>query len=257
MHFRKVLRRHEAGEAPGTRDLAFCYLTGHGIDQTVERAAAILKSLKEDYFNGKDYLPLRPDRVQENLTFVDAMRANFRMMDTLPLPLGGGWGYDERGAIVIDLALDDGYEEGRPFSLHRLERMIVENRIFLECVLRATERLSGIEWRVVSRELLERDGKLLIKLVADVHGCPEWVWGALERDWTMTRQRTPRSKAEAHTFIRDWFLRRYTSEYWLDVTKLPKQFVEPLDPSARASRRAGGRGGQKKGRGDEKGKGKR
>ncbi|MBR0057686.1 MAG: hypothetical protein IJP66_10190, partial [Kiritimatiellae bacterium] len=186
VHFRKALRRHEAGDASGTRALAFCYLTGHGIDQSIERAVAMLKSLKEDYFNGRDYLPIRLDKVQENLTFADAIRSNFRMMDSLPLPLAGGWGYDERGAIVIDLSLDDGYEEGRPFSLHHLERMLIENRIFLESVLRATERLSGIEWRVESREQIEKGEKLLVKLQVSVRGCPEWVWGALERDWKMT-----------------------------------------------------------------------
>lgn len=226
IHFRKTLRRHEAGDTSGTRDLAFSYLTGHGIDQSVERAAAILKSLKEDYFNGEDYLPIRLDKVQENLSFVDAMRANFRMMDTLPLPLSGGWGYDEHGAIAVDLSLDDGYEEGRPFSLHALERLIIENRIFLECVMRATERLSGIEWRVVNREFFERDdGRLLVKLDVKVHGCPEWVWYALEHDWKMTRQRTPKSKADAHAFIMDWFMRCYSSVYWLDLTKVPKQFI--------------------------------
>lgn len=237
IHFRKTLRRHEAGETAGTRALAFCYLTGHGIDQSVERAVAILKTLKEDYYNGEDYLPLRLDKIQENLTFVDAIRSNFRMMDTLPLPLAGGWGYDEHGAIVIDLSLDDGYEEDRPFSLHRLERLLIENRVFLECVLRATERLSGVEWRVVSREVYDKGDKTFVKLAVDVHGCPEWVWNALERDWKMTRQRTPRSKAEAHTFIREWFLRRYTSEFWLDVTKVPKQFVEWADPRERQKRK--------------------
>lgn len=246
IHFRNIQRRHDAGDESATRGLAFCYLTGHGVEQSIERAVAMLKTLKEGYLDGRDYRPLRLDKVQENLSFVDAIRANFRMMDTLPLPLSGGWGYDERGAIEIDLALDDGYEEGRPFSLHRLERMLVENRIFLECVLRATERLSGIEWRVVEREVIERDGKTLVKLVAVVHGCPEWVWMALERDWKMTRQRTPRSKADAHTFIREWFLRRYTTEYWLDVTKLPRQFVEMADPRERE--RSGKKGRNERGK---------
>lgn len=226
VHFRKMLRSHEAGNAAGTRSLAFCYLTGHGIDQSVERAVAMLKTLKEDYYHGEDYLPIRLDKVQENLTFVDAIRANFRMMDTLPLPMGGGWGYDEHGAIIVDLALDDGYEESRPFSLHHLERLVIENRIFLEAVLRATERLSGIEWRVVSRDVIEKDGKILVHLQVSVHGCPEWVWSALEHDWKMTRQRTPKSKAEAHSFVREWFMRTYTSEYWFDVTKVPEEFLE-------------------------------
>ena len=62
VHFRKTLRRHEAGDAAGTRALAFCYLTGHGIDQSIERAVAILKTLKEDYYNGSDYLPIRLDK---------------------------------------------------------------------------------------------------------------------------------------------------------------------------------------------------
>lgn len=229
VHFRRTLRSHEAGNAAGTRSLAFCYLTGHGIDQSVERAVAMLKTLKEDYYHGEDYLPIRLDKVQENLTFVDAIRANFRMMDTLPLPLAGGWGYDERSAIVVDLALDDGYEESRPFSLHHLERLVVENRIFLEAVMRATERLSGIEWRVVSRETIEKADKVFVHLQVDVHGCPEWVWNALEHDWKMTRQRTPKSMAEAHDFVREWFMRRYHSEYWFDVTKLPGQFVEKAD----------------------------
>lgn len=226
VHFRKTLRSHEAGNAAGTRSLAFCYLTGHGIDQSVERAVAMLKTLKEDYYHREDYIPIRLDKVQENLTFVDAIRANFRMMDTLPLPLAGGWGYDERSAIIVDLSLDDGYEEERPFSLHHLERLVIENRVFLEAVMRATERLSGIEWRVISREVLEKDGKTLVHLQVHVRGCPEWVWMALQHDWKMTRQRTPRSKAEAHDFVREWFMRSYQSEYWFDVTKLPGQFVE-------------------------------
>ncbi len=226
VHFRKTLRRHEAGDASGTRALAFCYLTGHGIDQSVERAVAILKTLKEDYYKDRAFLPIRLDKVQENLTFVDAIRANFRMMDTLPLPLTGGWGYDERNAVVVDLSLDDGYEEDRPFSLHHLARMLIENRIFLECVLRATERLSGIEWRVESREVLENDNGVFVKLVVNVHGIPEWVWNALEHDWKMTRQRTPRSKAEAHTFIREWFMCSYTTEFWLNISAVPEKFIE-------------------------------
>lgn len=224
VYFRKMLRRHEAGDATGTRALAFCYLSGHGVDQSVERAAAILKTLKEDHYRSQDYIPLRPDKVLENLTFADAIRSNFRMMDTLPLPFSGGWGYSEGRAILLDLSLDEGYEEGRPFNLHLLERLIIENRIFLECVMRATERLSAIEWRVLDRVVIEKDGKVMVKLTIKVHGCPEWVWHSLQQDWRMTRQRTPRSKAESHAFIREWFLRTYTNECWLDITKIPEEF---------------------------------
>ena len=81
----------------------------------------------------------------------------------------------------------------------------------------------------VGGNAIEKDGKTFVHLRVDVHGCPEWVWCALEHDWKMTRQRTPKSKAEAHDFIREWFMRRYHSEYWFDVTKLPEHFVEKAD----------------------------
>lgn len=232
--FRKMLRSHEAGNQSGTRSLAFCYLTGHGTDQSVERAIALLRTLKDDYYHGADYLPLRLDRIQENLSLVEAIRANFRMMATLPLPFSGGWGYEIRGAIVVDLSLDDGYEEGRPFDLIQFERLMLENRVFLECVMRTTERLSGIEWKIAEREVVERDGRTYHHLLVHVHGCPEWVWNALERDWRMTKQRTPRSKAEAHTAVREWFLRSYRTEYWFDVTKVPEVFRGEMDKEAKA-----------------------
>ena len=224
IYFRKMLRSHEADNKSVTRALAFCFLTGHGTDQSVERAVALLRTLKEDYYHGEDYLPLRLDKIQENLSLVDAIRGNFKMMDTLPLPMSGGWGYTEQSAITVDLSLDDGYEEGRFFNLAQLEKLVFENRIFLECVMRSTERLSGIEWRVTDHETVTSRDKVFDRFTLHVHGCPEWVWNAVEHDWKMTKQRTPRSKAEAHSFIREWFLRSYKTEYWFDVTKVPEEF---------------------------------
>ena len=184
---------------------------------------ALLKTLPPEPEDSQVYHPVRLDLLPDHPRFIDAIRANFRMMDNLPLPIGGGWGYGKDDAVIVDLSLDEGYEEGRPFNLDRLARLVIESRIFLACVMRPSDRLAGIEWKVQSCDCIEDGGRQFEKYTVSVHGCPEWVWDALGHDWRKTRNRTPRSKAEAHEFIRTWFDRMYEAEYWFDITRCPEE----------------------------------
>jgi len=241
IYFRKVAKSKEDGDANASRALAFCYLSGHGVEQSVERAAAILKTVGESDPLAKDFVPQRHDQASGAPKFADAVRSDFRVADDSPLPITGGWGYDRDHPIVFDLALDAGYEEGRPLDLHLLERLVIENRIFLECVMRAADRLSAVEWRALDREVIAQGDTILVHISLKVHGCPEWVWLALGRDWKMSHKRTPRSKADAHNFIHKWFLRSYTADCWIDISKIPEQFREPPEERQRGRNAAKGK----------------
>ena len=222
-YFRTMQKRHKGGAPDGTRALAHCYLCGHGVQQSVEKAVSLLRTLDFDSDPVPAFEIERYDQLSAPVPFSDVVRSNFRMMDNLPLPIAGGWGYSKDDPVEVDLALDLGYEEDRPFDLGRLEHMLMENRIYYECVMRPSDRLAGIEWKIEEKAaVVEDDGRRFDKIVVGVRGCPEWVWDSLGHDWMMARRRTPRSKTEAHEFMRQWFSRKYRAEFWFDITACPE-----------------------------------
>lgn len=98
----------------------------------------------------------------------------------IDLPITGGWGYDFESACVIDKN-DPSVSQVIPFNGVSIEYVFVEKRIYEEMIIfrEAHEKYSGIRWELEKQELLFKDEKSYDKLIFNVVGFTDEVWGEL------------------------------------------------------------------------------
>lgn len=217
--FNEAKRGHQAGDPRATRALASFYITGNGAARSFSKAIELLESIA-DFDGAKEpYSQKRPDKVDGAPHFIEALRADFLPLQSLPLPISGGWGYEKADAIIIDPAIDDPhYNPGDSFDFDGLKNLLITHRIYEECCVRQFEPLEGLTWEIDEHEEFEENGRHFEHLTFIVSGYPVWVWNALKEDWISASRHLNNTRAGEHSFIRQWFVKTYKTEYWFDIS---------------------------------------
>lgn len=217
--FNEARLGHQAGDPRGTRALAYCYLAGYGTARSLDKAVTLLTSIKDFEGARAPYHLNRPDKIEGGPSFVDALKIDFKPLQSIPLPITGGWGYEKESAIVIDPSIvDPGYHNGDPFDFEGLKKLLVTHRIYEECCVRQFDPLDGLSWKLdASEEIKDEDG-LFEHLTFTVSGYPLWVWNALRDDWISASRHLNAARTRLHDFIRQWFVKSFKADYWFDIS---------------------------------------
>lgn len=138
----------------------------------------------------------------------------------LDFPINGGWGYAMEDACVIDKG-DHTVEKNIPFDGVGVEYAFVEKRIYCELILflpRGRE-YSGISWKLLQQDLINRDGRDFDRLMYSVTALPTSDWESLKAEWEGPDGiRSPTFDSEAHHRKHESKTISLVREYWFDIT---------------------------------------
>ena len=129
-------------------------------------------------------------------------------------PISGGWGYSIEDACVIDPSLHSG---PTPFDFYSWQNVIVEKRIFLECITTRAEgeEYNKLKWELDTQILRSANGRNYDHLSYKVSGIPEVAWLAFQNEVTEAR------KTDKHIgmLIEEIESQRhyFSTEYWFDI----------------------------------------
>lgn len=136
-------------------------------------------------------------------------------------PISGGWGYTMEDACVIEPSL---HTCETPFDFYTWENVIVEKRIFLECITTRAEgdEYNKLKWERDSQGLHSANGRSYDHLTYKVSGIPEVAWIEFQKE----AEKASRAGSSIDALIKEVELKRhyFFTEYWFDIP--PKNFPQ-------------------------------
>ncbi len=136
------------------------------------------------------------------------------------LPIGGGWGYTQDTACIID-AYDPVVDPDEPFHGVGIEYEFVEQRIQQEFIHGRSEgeRFFKLHWKLREQNLIVTGDRAFDHLVFDITALWELDWNDLKAEFEGPMgKKHPEFDIEAHQRKRDERIRHFTRDFWFDIT---------------------------------------
>ena len=162
---------------------------------------------------------IQAPRIQSKESPRDILAADFKSLEG-ELPIGGGWGYSQEDAVIIDKN-DPVVPSGMPFDGVEIEYVFVEKRIYEELIIFGPkqERFAGIKCNLLKQRLTEHKGKSYDVLSCEVTALPIKDWEELKAEWHGPGgYGSPGFDADAHLEKAEARKVRYVTDYWFDIT---------------------------------------
>lgn len=139
-----------------------------------------------------------------------------------PLPIKGGWGYNQSTACVIDRG-DPTVDHDVPFDGVAIERIFAEYRLYEELIIFRPrgQKYSGIQHTISNQRLLEIEGRRYDVLTFQVAAFPEADFNRLKSTYEGPNGfRNPSFDAHAHEELHKSLMHAGNREYWFDITSI-------------------------------------
>ena len=136
------------------------------------------------------------------------------------LPIEGGWGFSQDEAIKFIQKADP---LGVPFDYVNIEYLIVEKLLYEELIIfrPKTHAFSGIEHKLKSQSVINKNVKMYDLLLFDVMCWTDWHWERLKAEWIDNEfgERTDFDKNE-HFRKRNESMVRFERDYWFEISAI-------------------------------------